>query len=213
MNPRIKICGIRQVEHARAAIDAGAAAIGLNFYPQSKRFIDSLDEARALRDEFKDSTIAWAGVFVNPSMEVLIDTAQALDLAVVQLHGDETPQFVSAAKMCLPESVEVWKAFRVSTEDDLQSIATYRGDAVVLDTKVGSELGGTGQTFDWKILKRFVRNVPLVLSGGLNPANVRAAILAVQPDWVDVASGVEDSPGQKSAALIREFIAAVGTPE
>lgn len=209
MKPRIKICGIRQPEHVRAAIAASADAIGLNFYSQSKRFIGSLEVARALRDEFKNESIAWAGVFVNASMEVLIDTAQALDLAIVQLHGDETPQFVTAAKMCLPESVQVWKAFRVATEDDLQPIAEYRGDAVVLDTKVNGEPGGTGQSFDWKILKRFVRNVPLVLSGGLNASNVSAAIQSVQPNWVDVASGVEESPGQKSAAMINEFIAAV----
>jgi phosphoribosylanthranilate isomerase len=201
----IKICGVKDPAHVVAAADAGAHAIGLNFVPQSKRFVGGVDRAAQLIAACSPVQIIWAGVFVNPDFDELIKTQEALKLGILQLHGDESPEFVRRVK-ARAGSVKVWKAFRVAARADLMRISEFECDGILLDAKVIGERGGTGQAFDWTILKDFKRTAPLILSGGLTPQNVAEAIGAVNPDWVDVASGVESAPGRKSAILIAEFI-------
>lgn len=215
MPVRIKICGVKHPPHALLAAQAGAHAIGLNFAPGSKRFIGGVDRligsveyAAKLLRVCSNARLGWAGVFVNPELDELLKLQETLKLDILQLHGDESPEFIRRLK-ARAGSVKVWKAFRVAAQSDLLPIADFECDGILLDAKIpGGAQGGTGQTFDWGILKDFKRTVPLILSGGLTPQNVAAAVRAVKPDWVDVASGVERIPGEKSAELITDFLCA-----
>ncbi|MEI6235041.1 MAG: phosphoribosylanthranilate isomerase [Planctomycetota bacterium] len=205
MPPLIKICGVKQTDHVLAAARAGATAIGLNFIPPSSRYVGGIKEAATLIRESALPEMKWAGVFVNPDFDELKIVLASLDLQIIQLHGNETPEFVSRVKARAPNA-SVWKAFRVETKEDLNEIANFECDGVVLDAKIAGTFGGTGHTFDWSILNDFQRTVPLILSGGLNPGNVAEAIRITRPDWVDVASGVEISPGEKCKTKIADFI-------
>jgi len=206
---QIKICGIKRLQDARAAVKAGASAIGLNFVPESPRFIGSLADALHLLDEAAvRHAVRWAGVFVNPTHGQVFEAVEKLDLDIVQLHGDEDPRYVATLRRELARTVQIWKAVRVATAGDLASVPECNCDAWVVDSKVAGMHGGSGQTFDWSLLKNFRRSKPLVLSGGLNPANVGDAVKQVRAEWFDVASGVESSPGAKDAALMERFIRA-----
>ncbi len=214
---KTKICGIKTHEAARAAIDAGAHAIGLNFVSKSVRYIGGLEAAEhlvsAVRREPKKHAhaIHWVGVFVNPPAAEVLECASALALNAIQLHGEETPEFIQELRKRLPLGVQIWKALRVATRNDLRSAFEFGCDAIVLDAKVAGVHGGSGKTFDWSILSGWEFGAPLILSGGLTPENVAAAIQSVHPDVVDVASGVESAPGVKDAQLIRDFINAANT--
>ena len=204
----VKICGVKQAADVIAAARAGADAVGLNFFPPSPRYIGSLAKAaRLLKAAAWPRKLLWAGVFVNPQIAEVLSAVETLALDIVQLHGEESPDWVAALKKQLSGKA-IWKAVRVSKKRDLAVLAEYHCDAWLIDAKAAKKRGGTGKTFDWAILKDMQRPVPLVLSGGLNPHNVAAAIRAVKPDWVDVASGVESSPGVKDAKLIDAFVRA-----
>jgi phosphoribosylanthranilate isomerase len=206
---QIKICGIRRVEDARAAVVAGASAIGLNFVPESPRFVGSLEAARNLIELSNErKTIRWAGVFVNPTQDQVSEAASFLKLDIVQLHGDEDTEFIAAVRKSLPNQTQVWKAVRVGSADDLKNVADCECDAWLVDSKVVGVRGGSGHVFDWKLLNNFRRDKPLVLSGGLHPGNVGDALRQVRPEWFDVASGVESSPGIKDAMLMERFVRA-----
>ncbi len=151
-------------------------------------------EAAALMAECAHLGVEWAGVFVDPDFDELLALQAALGFDILQLHGNETPAFIEKVKARI-SGVKIWKAFRVAKRRDLAPVADYACDGILLDAKVLGAHGGTGQTFDWSILGDFKRPAPLILSGGLNPRNVAEAVRAVQPDWVDVASGVESAPG------------------
>ncbi|HYF50276.1 MAG TPA: phosphoribosylanthranilate isomerase [Planctomycetota bacterium] len=204
MPTRIKICGVRRAGDVHAASRLGVEAVGLNFVPESPRYVGGIEAAKKLIAASVAPDMQWAGVFVNPTMEQVKKTTTALNLRIVQLHGEELPAFVREVKQAL--GVTVWKALRVSTAADLKVMDIFECDGFVVDAKVPGVRGGSGKTFDWNILKDISRKAPLILSGGLKPANVAAAIAAVSPDWVDVASGVESAPGVKNAELIREFV-------
>ena len=205
MIPRIKICGIKHPEHIRTAVQAGADAIGLNFIPPSSRYVGGIQEAKQLIKDSAVPDVQWAGVFVNPDYDELKILLAALDLQIIQLHGNECPDFVRKVKARVPHA-QVWKAFRIDTAKDLEAIADYVCDGVVVDAKVAGTFGGTGHTFDWHVLEKWPRCAPLILSGGLTPANVATAIQITAPDWVDVASGVESLPGEKCHEKIKAFI-------
>jgi phosphoribosylanthranilate isomerase len=211
---RVKICGIRSVDDACAAVEAGADAIGLNFYPAAKRYCP-VEQAREIAQAVGRRSCK-VGLFVNaPSVEIrgLVDD---LGLDLVQLHGDEPPEMLAELR-----GVPVMRAFRV--RDDLSSAAEYLRAChrlrclprlVLLDGSAQGKYGGTGLTVDWKAIstqRASLAGVPLVLAGGLTSANVGAAISTVRPWAVDVASGVESTPGQKSIALIRDFVVAART--
>lgn len=210
---QIKICGITNIDDARAAVDSGADALGLNFYAQSKRRVE-----RAAAQQIAGAlpnTISKVGVFVNHSSEQIKDVAAQIHPSHIQLHGDESPQFLNN----LPATTKVIRAHRCGA-DGLAPLVSYiaecraigrEPDAVLIDADAGAAYGGTGYTADWKLIAKqrdALGDVPLILAGGLTPTNVAAAIEAACPDAVDVASGVERQPGVKDHDLIMRFVAA-----
>ena len=199
-----------RAEDARAAARAGAHALGLNFAPESPRFVGGLERARTLVEQARTGgQVLWAGVFVNPDLEEVLRAVRVIGLRVVQLHGEEPAALVAQLKQRLGAQAAVWKAFRVGGARDLEALPRYACDAWVLDTKSGHVRGGSGKTFDWDILRMVPRSKPLVLAGGLNPENVCEAVRRVKPDWVDTASGVESAPGIKDPRLVECFVRAV----
>lgn len=205
---RIKICGVKRLEDARAVQSAGAHAIGLNFASESPRCIGSVADAEwFVRDA--NLSLRWAGVFVNAPAEFILEAVRRCGLKIVQLHGDEPPAFAEALRAKLPGGVEIWRAFRVSSADDLAPIPSYPCDAVLLDAKVAGVRGGSGHAFDWAILKALPRTHALVLAGGMKPENVAEAVRVVHPDWIDTASGVESAPGIKDPVRINALVQAL----
>jgi phosphoribosylanthranilate isomerase len=200
----VKVCGITNLEDALAALEAGADMLGFNFYARSPRHIEPAD-ARRIVERMPDG-VACVGVFVNESSpDDVLRIARESGVSAVQLHGDETPEFCRA----LGEFTTI-KALRVGKGYGVESASVFETDAILLDAYAPDAFGGTGHTFDWA-LARATREVvlKLFLAGGLKPENVSAAIEAVGPYAVDVCSGVETSPGRKSHALMRDFVAAV----
>jgi phosphoribosylanthranilate isomerase len=204
-SPKIKFCGITSLTDARLALSAGAWAVGLNFWPGSPRRCDpgvAVEIGSALKRR-----VEVAGVFVNPTLAELTETAEAVGLTAVQLHGDEGPAFCTEAAR--RTGCRVIKAVRVHSRADIQALVPFHTDYHLLDSYVPDRRGGTGETFEWELARAHRGPVPVILSGGLRPDNVREAIAAVQPFAVDVASGVEDSPGRKDPAKLEAFAAAV----
>ena len=203
--PKIKFCGITTLEDARLAADAGAWAIGLIFWPGSPRRCDpatAAEIATALKRRLE-----VVGVFVNPTLDELAQTADAVGLTILQLHGDEGPSF--CAEAARRTGCKVIKAARVRSGADIQALVRFHTDYHLLDSHVAGKRGGTGESFDWGLVRAHRGPVPLILSGGLRPDNVAEAIAAVRPFAVDVASGVEAAPGRKDPAKLRAFAEAV----
>jgi len=200
---RVKICGITNRDDAMAAVDAGADLIGFIFAP-SPRQVDRATAARIIAGV--GTEVTTVGVFVDAQVDDIQKAYEECGIAIAQLHGQESPVTVE-----LLGAGRVWKAFRIRDESDLEGISSYGADlaGVFLDAYSRDRAGGTGQTFDWRLAAKAPRNgVPLILAGGLTPANVGAAIAQAQPDIVDVSSGVESSPGRKDVQLVRSFIRA-----
>ncbi len=199
---RVKICGITRKEDALAAMEAGAHALGLVFYPKSPRYVEP-QRARDLVGGLPP-LVSWVGVFVDVPVEEMITTARMVGLDTLQLHGDESPQ---VCRTCREEGFRVIKALRLASRDDLKAGEDYRGviSALLLDTKVSGEYGGTGRSFPWELATE-IRGIPVILAGGLNPENVAEAIKVARPWGVDVSSGVERAPGIKDHEKMRRFI-------
>ncbi|MGB2626509.1 MAG: phosphoribosylanthranilate isomerase [Candidatus Acidiferrum sp.] len=201
---RVKICGVTNSADAQLCAKLGAHAIGLNFYPESPRAISPFEADKIVRD--LPPFVSTVGVFVNWAPEPVIALCQALRLNFAQLHGDESPQVVEEVARKIP----VIKALRVAQRGQLPAFALYKSvSAFLLDADERGEFGGTGQTTDWQLAMKAAAAYRTVLAGGLTPFNVAEAIAAVRPYAVDVASGVEKSPGRKDAAKLRAFFAAV----
>ncbi len=201
-SPAVKICGITNPNDARVCLDAGADALGFNFFPGSKRFIDPTAGIPWIR-ELGDG-IARVAVVVNPDEALLEKLAEAGCFEAIQFHGDETPEFCSRAGFA-----EWIKAIRVQSADSLSAALDFPTPAILLDSWSAGAYGGTGHRLDWDLARDFVRAHPahrFLLAGGLDLSNVRQAVRIVQPAAVDVASGVESSPGKKDPYLVREFI-------
>jgi phosphoribosylanthranilate isomerase len=203
--PKIKFCGITTVADARDAVAAGAWALGLNFWPQSQRRC-APDTAAQIAAAVKRRAEV-AGVFVNPTLDELAATVEAVGLTMIQLHGDEGPSF--CAEAARRTGCRVIKAIRVRSRADIQALQPFHTDYHLLDSHVAGHRGGSGQIFEWELARAHAGSVPVILSGGLRPDNVAAAIEAVTPFAVDVASGVEASPGRKDPAKLEAFAAAV----
>jgi phosphoribosylanthranilate isomerase len=204
--PRIKFCGITGLDDAQRAVEAGAWALGMILWPGSPRRCN-LGEAQRIAAALRRQT-HLAGVFVNAPLDEVTEVAEALDLALVQLHGDEGPAF--CGEVARRTGAKVIKAARVHANADLQALDAFHTDFHLLDAHVAGKRGGTGETFDWEIVSARRRSaVPLILSGGLTAENVAAGIAATQPFAVDVASGTEASPGVKDPAKLEAFAAAV----
>lgn len=197
----VKICGITSLEDALAAVEAGADALGFNFYPPSSRYI-STRAAREITDQLPEG-ILKVGVFVNEEPQSVARIANEAGLSAVQLHGDESPEYCRELR-----GRYVIKAF--GAVNDL-NLADYQVDAVMLDTKDELLRGGTGRVFDWLIAQRAresAKSVALFLAGGLSPDNVAEAIVTVRPYAVDACSSLEDAPGRKNHGRMRAFVKA-----
>jgi phosphoribosylanthranilate isomerase len=199
---KIKICGLKTVNDALAAMDAGADLIGFNFYPKSPRYIEvgSCRDIMAVMRKYGHMT--YVGVFVNASVATIYATMETLGLSLAQLHGDETPEIVSAL------DGKAFKAFR-GVPQSLDGFAREEAPALLVDASVKGVYGGTGVTADWKSAAELAKQYPLLLAGGLTPENVAEAVSQVQPWGVDVASGVELSPGEKDLHKMKAFVQAV----
>ena len=198
---RIKICGVSREADIAAAVDAGADAIGLVLYEKSPRHL-SIERAAALAARLPPF-VTPVLLFVDASPSVLRRAVDALPHALLQFHGDETPA------QCAAAGRPYLRAARMAPGFDLLDFAARHADAhgLLLDTHVES-YGGSGKVFDWSLIPPGVP-LPVVLSGGLNPANVTDGVLRVRPWAVDVSSGVESAKGIKNAALMRRFCKAV----
>jgi len=201
MQLRIKICGITNLADARAAVEAGADALGFMFYDRSKRWVSGDVVAKIARQ--LPPFVLRVGVFVDPLPEVVHETIVSCGLSALQLHGSESPEFCS--QFALP----VIKAFRVADRSSLSQLARYSTSAWLLDSDTPGQLGGTGEKFDWSLASEATQlGRPVIVAGGLTPDNVAQAIRAARPHGVDVSSGVESAPGKKDAAKIAAFIRA-----
>ena len=203
--PRVKICGITNLEDAQRASDLGAWALGLIFYPRSPRRCRR-DAAAAISAALRRRT-ELCGVFVNATLAHVTATADAAGLSMLQLHGDEGPAY--CAEAARRTGCRVMKAVQVRSGADLQAVGAFHTDFHLLDAHHERLRGGTGDTFDWELARRHGGTPPLVLSGGLRAENVAGAIDAVRPYAVDVASGTEGEPGRKDPARLEAFFAAV----
>lgn len=199
---RIKVCGITRVEDVETCLALGVDTLGFNFFRGSKRHC-APERARALVSAV-GGRAECVGVFVDASLEEVRATLAITGIEWAQLHGGESPEMVAAL---LPKA---FKALGVRDVDPLGDVRRFPGDHVLLDTYVpGALTGGTGQVFDWSLAHAVARERKLTLAGGLVPDNVEAAVRAVRPHRVDVASGVESAPGVKDSDLVRAFVAAV----
>ena len=218
----IKICGTTNLEDALAATEAGANALGFVFAPSPRR-ISPRNAARITAA--LPPSVEKIGVFVNQSMDLVLDTVEKAGLTGVQLHGDEDVRYARQlqeknGQLRIIKAISLrevgdgkGKGLAVATQDEAAKAFT----ALLLDSGSGSRRGGTGSTFDWQeaapMARLFAKKFPLIIAGGLNAENVGKALQIFQPWGVDVVSGVERAPGEKDPAKLRAFIAAVRAAE
>jgi phosphoribosylanthranilate isomerase len=203
--PKIKFCGLTSVADAELAIGSGAWAIGLIFWPGSPRRCELAEAVEIGAIAKRRAEVV--GVFVNATLDHVAGTADAVGLTMIQLHGEEGPVYAAAAGR--RTGCKVIKAARVRSGADIQALASFHTDYHLLDSYAPGIPGGTGETFAWEIARAHRGALPVILSGGLNADNVADAIAAVRPFAVDVASGVERSPGRKDPAKLKAFAEAV----
>jgi phosphoribosylanthranilate isomerase len=191
----LKICGITNQDDASAAIDAGATAVGFNFYSRSPRSIRPEQAAEIATA----AGVRRVGVFVNERPERVEEIARLARLDVAQLHGDETAEQALASR-----PLRVWKAVRVTGVFDLAPYRDYPAEALLLDGPAGELYGGSGKNFDWRLVRNTDRKI--VLAGGLDASNVAAAIELVRPWGVDACSRIESAPGKKDHKKMTAFL-------
>ncbi len=202
---KVKICGITNVDDARAATELGAWAIGMIFHDGSPRRCD-VDDAAAIASAFRRRT-ELVGVFVNSPLDELMGVLDSVPLTIVQLHGDEGPSYCDEARR--RTGLKVMKAARVRDGAAVRALTAYRTDFHLLDSHVPGSWGGTGMRFDWQLAAEHPHEPRLVISGGLDADNVAEAIELVRPFAVDVASGVEAEPGRKDPRELERFFESV----
>lgn len=208
---KIKICGVTLPDDAARVAAAGVDFVGLNFWPRSKRHL-ALERAPLIAAAARAASpggISIVGLFVNAPVTEIAGIARSVPLDVIQLHGDESPEDVMAVAQAT--HCAVWKAIAAAGPRDIEHLEVWPVDAILLDAPTPGR-GGGGKTFDWSLARDVRRRNParkLVLAGGLDPGNVAAAIDAVDPWAVDVASGVEAAPGIKDPAKVAALVAAV----
>ena len=200
---RIKICGITNLEDALLAVDLGADALGFIFYSKSARYV-APDAAREIIAQLPPFVMS-VGVFVDEDAALIEDLAAQAGLDWIQVHGRESPDY------CRSLGRRVIKGFRIKDESSLKDLEPFQGavQAFLLDTYKKGQVGGTGETFDWRLAREAKKYGQIVLAGGLTPENVAQAIKIAQPQAVDTASGTEAAPGKKDPARLRAFFAAV----
>jgi phosphoribosylanthranilate isomerase len=200
----VKICGLRDIETLRAALNAGAEFIGLVFHSHSPRNVDISMAWNMAREVPDDVTVV--GLFVNPTDKEITKVLSQVRIDIIQLHGDEDPMRILEIKAGYKKPV--MKAMRVGSAEDLRDVRKFEkvADWLLFDAKSDVAHGGTGQSFDWSILRDVQFQKPWMLAGGLNAHNIQDALKVVKPDAVDVSSGVESAPGIKDPDKIRAFI-------
>lgn len=209
MPVQTKICGLTTPETLDAALKGGASHVGLVFFAKSPRNLTA-DEAAALAARI-DHRSKIVGLFVNPTGEDIDRVRAVVPLDAIQLHGDETPEFVS--RLCMTSGLDVWKAIAVRKIRDLEEAQRYRGAAslILYDAKptAGADLpGGNGLRFDWELLRGHRHTMPWALSGGLDASNIAEAVRVTDAPLLDVSSGVETAPGVKDVDKIAAFLKA-----
>lgn len=204
---KVKICGITNQEDATAAVELGVDTLGFIF-AKSPRQIGPERAAAIIKS--LPPFVKTAGVFVNENPSKIREVVAFCALDLIQFHGDESPDVCSRF---MPRSI---KAFQLRDESSLENIKTYDGKvrAVLFDTYSQEKRGGTGKTFDWRLAaKGQTLGLPVILSGGLTPANIEKAISTVKPYAVDVNSGIEEKPGKKDYALMKNLFEAIQKSE
>lgn len=196
---RVKICGITNLEDAKAAIEFGADALGFVFYKGSPRFV-TVQQARSIISKLPPF-VTTVGVFVDEAPEIINSLIIDAGIDIIQLHGDERPEGCNFTRRC-------FKAIRIKSIDSLEPLKTFTGivSAFLLDAYAADALGGTGQKFNWDIAVEAKQFGRIILAGGLTPDNVREAILHVKPYGIDVSSGVEREKGKKDHQKMKLFI-------
>jgi phosphoribosylanthranilate isomerase len=208
--PKVKVCGITNLDDALLATELGAWALGMIFYEGSPRSC-SLIEARRIVSALRRK-VELCGVYVNAPLHEVLARSEELGLSMLQLHGEEGPSY--CAEVRRRTGAQVIKAAQVSGPGDVRDLERFHVDFHLLDAhskaSAGERLrGGTGETFDWALLAARRSKIPLILSGGLHAGNVAEAIAATHPFALDSASGTEARPGRKDPEKLRAFIAAV----
>lgn len=193
----IKICGITNIDDARTAVEAGATAIGLNFYAGSKRYVDPI-LAKSIADSVRGK-IAVVGVFVDEPIAAVRTIASTVKLSFCQFHGNETPEYVNR----FPNAI---KAFRIGNSIKNVYFDDYHCSSFLLDSYSETEFGGTGKSFNWLLAREANDFGKVIIAGGLDPDNVRSSIEIAQPWGVDVSSGVEVHSGKKDPEKISKFV-------
>jgi phosphoribosylanthranilate isomerase len=204
---QVKICGTTNKEDALCAARFGAAALGFIFYPPSPRYIKPVD-AKEIIDVLPEKVIR-VGVFVNDKSEEIKKVMEMCSLDMIQLHGDETPEYCRQ----FPASM-ILKAMELKNDDDINRALDYDVSAILVDARHAGLYGGTGKKSNWDLACRLKDKKPLILSGGLNTDNIAEALKTVSPAAVDINSGVEELPGKKDhkkLACILDIIRASDT--
>ena len=206
---RVKVCGMTNLADATQAADLGAWAIGLIHHAESSRFVEP-----AVAEEIGAALkrrCEVVGVFVNSTMDEVVDAAERENLTMLQLHGEEGPSFCTEAAR--RTGAKVMKAMRVSSAADVKAAEAFRTDFHLFDAYEHGLHGGTGHSFDWDLVANRRSKIPMVLAGGLTPENVSDAISRTQPYAVDAVTGVEAEPGRKDPSKVEAFIEAVRSKE
>jgi phosphoribosylanthranilate isomerase len=207
MSAKAKICGLTRPEDARLAVEHGAWAIGMVFHPDSPRQVD-LEAAAEIASTYR-RRCEVVGVFVNAPLDDILRTLGSVPLTALQLHGDEGPSYCAEASR--RSGLKVIKAVRAKDVHAVRSLSAFKTDFHMVDAYVPGSYGGTGERFDWELAAAHPGGTPLILSGGLTAENVGEALSVVRPFAVDVASGVEASPGVKDPYRLQAFFEAVAS--
>jgi phosphoribosylanthranilate isomerase len=196
---RVKICGITHIGDAYMAAESGADALGFIFYPKSQRYVAPAKAKEIIQKV--PCEIITVGVFVNHEIQEVKEIAQFCSLNMIQLHGDESPEYCAQFPMS-----SLIKAVSCQTEKEIQELKNYPVAAILMDAREAGHYGGTGKNSYWRLAIKVKETHPLILAGGLNRENIREAIERVRPQAVDINSGVEISPGKKDPHKIREIM-------
>jgi phosphoribosylanthranilate isomerase len=194
---QVKICGITNINDALLCAECGADALGFIFYEKSKRFIKNEQAAEIIKQ--LPPFIAKVGVFVDESFDTINKTVKETGLNSVQLHGNELPEF--AQRFFLP----IIKAFRVDNNFDWSKIEDYQNCKILLDAFSQNEMGGTGKSFDWKLIPDGIKK-KIILSGGISIDNLEFIFSEIKPAAVDLSSSLESAPGKKDHQKVKEFL-------
>ena len=202
---RVKICGITQTKQGQNIAALGASSLGFICVEQSPRYVAPA-KIRAIADNLP-TEIDKVGVFANHSLAEITQVVEQAHLTAVQLHGQESPEFCLQLRQAIAPDLELIKAFRIKSAQSLESTAAYVDcvNTLLLDAYHPQMLGGTGKTINWQDLAQFKPELPWMLAGGLTPDNVKQALARLQPDGIDLSSGVERSPGDKDLEKVAQL--------